>query len=157
MAKDGYITEKGEDFVNKWAKKIKPLLCEKIGDGKVYHCKNKSDHFKESYPWKAEKTKEAKDLEELTRIRTYHTYGYYGFFKPSLAEVIQQIPEELLDQVKYFLVAGPYDCAEMNKNIEALNDGYHVAETILYKNASTKTGTPIKSHLRQENEVENNG
>lgn len=124
-----YIKEKDPDFVNLWAKNIKPLI---RNDGKIFHFENKADHFNQSFPWEADPTIEAENIFELKKITTYHTYGYYGFFKPSVAEVIQQIPEELLESVKFFLVDGPETADDLNKNKKELNDGYHVAATTLF-------------------------
>lgn len=137
MPEEKLIPDKGRDFVCQWAEKIKPLLSK---GGKLMHCTNDTDHFEASFPWGAKATSEAKDLMEVARIRTLHTYGYYGFFKPSLAEVIQQIPEEVLGQVEYFVINGPDTADDLNREKEMLNKGYHVAETVLYK----KTPKPEK-------------
>jgi hypothetical protein len=64
------------------------------------------------------------DLGYFASISTYHTFGYQGFFKPSVAEVLAQIPEDLLGQTVAFEVLGPS---------RATADGYHVATTRLYE------------------------
>ena len=43
-------------------------------------------------------------LYELALIETHHTCGYIMMFKPSLGEVISQIPEHLLADVTHFEV-----------------------------------------------------
>lgn len=35
------------------------------------------------------------DFVEMGRSQTHHRCGYYGFFKPSLAEVLAQVPDDL--------------------------------------------------------------
>lgn len=42
------------------------------------------------------KGKEAFIKEEIGRFNATHTYGYYGMFKPSLGEIVEAIPEDLL-------------------------------------------------------------
>lgn len=77
----------------------------------------------------------ADDLKEIAKIWTLHGFGYHGFFKPSVAEVIFQIPPEIISQVDYFCVYGPQDGPEMNLGEckKYFNDCYQVAQTILYK------------------------
>jgi hypothetical protein len=76
---------------------------------------------------------EVKGLKPIRDIRTHHTYGYYGFFKPAIAEVLAQIPEDILEQVVAFeIIKWPQDADDLNKELEALNAGYHVAITRLY-------------------------
>jgi hypothetical protein len=65
-------------------------------------------------------------LTPLREITTFHTWAYYGFFKPTIAEVLAQIPEDLVDQVVAF------EILDMINDNEALNDGYHVAITRLF-------------------------
>lgn len=43
-------------------------------------------------------------LYDLAFIETYHTCGYIAMFKPSLGEVISQIPDHLLADVTHFEV-----------------------------------------------------
>lgn len=49
------------------------------------------------------------DWKPLGDITTRHTYGYVLCFKPSVAEVLAAIPEELVEKVRGFTVqyAGP--------------------------------------------------
>ena len=76
-------------------------------------------------------------IEVLDLIQTYHSWAYYGFFKPSVAEVLAQIPKELRKQVVGFTCDGPRTASDLNMYSEALNAGYHVAATTLYKAAGT--------------------
>ena len=74
-------------------------------------------------------------MKEVARIRTLHTYAYYGFFKPSIAEVLAQIPSHLVDSVIAFETKGPGDADDLNDDRSALNAGFHAATTILYGEA----------------------
>lgn len=82
--------------------------------------------------WNGTTTTQEKGLKELARIRTLHTYGHPMMFKPSVAEVLAQIPAELIADTAAFMIAGPSDAAALNDDSEALNAGFHVATTILY-------------------------
>ncbi len=86
-----------------------------------------------AYTWEPKHTKEARGLQPIRDITTLHTYGFYGFFKPSIAEVLAQIPEDILDSVVAFeIVKHPETADDLNKDIDALNAGFHVATTRLY-------------------------
>jgi len=126
------IPDKGEDFVNYWADRIKPLV---VRNGMPCHINNKLDHFKQSFSMGVDNEdilEEAEGLVYVDKIETLHTFGYYGFFKPSVAEVIQQIPEELLGKVSYFVIDGPHDRYDLGRRMEELNAGFQVAKTTLY-------------------------
>jgi len=58
-------------------------------------------------------------------IPTYHTWGYYGFFKPSIAEVIAQIPDVFLDEVVAFETL-------TDITLQNIIGDYHVTITKLY-------------------------
>lgn len=85
-----------------------------------------------AFPWDPKFEGLAEDLTEVARIRTLHTWAYYGFFKPTVAEVLAQIPAEYVEKVVAFETNGPETVTDLNKESEMLNAGYHVAETILY-------------------------
>jgi len=91
------------------------------------------DPRRASFLWNPEPSGVREDLQEICRVRTLHTFGYHGFFKPSIAEVLAQIPPELLGAVVAFETKGPETAEDLNKNIDALNAGFQVAETILYR------------------------
>jgi hypothetical protein len=91
------------------------------------------DPRRAAYTWDPKPAEEATGLTPLRDVRTYHTFGYYGFFKPSVAEVLAQIPSDLIESVVAFeIVESPQDAADLDKEREALNAGYHVAVTRLY-------------------------
>lgn len=111
------------------AKRIRPV--EQSGPIDFYYLKP-CDLRCEAFTWDAKRGKKAPMLREIGRVRTLHTYGYYGFFKPTIAEVLAQIPEELLGDAIAFKIKGPQDTDDLNDDKEALNQGFHVARTIIY-------------------------
>lgn len=100
--------------------------------GELYYIKP-VDLFGVAYTWDPKPADKATDLKPLCDITTYHTYGYQGLFKPSIAEVLAQIPAEYLDGVVAFeIVDSPKTVDDLNREHKALNAGYHVATTQLY-------------------------
>jgi len=72
-------------------------------------------------------------LRERARVRTYHTHSFYGFFKPTIAEVLAQVPRHLLTIVQAFeVVDGPQTADDLNRERAAAEAGYHVATTVFY-------------------------
>jgi len=89
-----------------------------------------SDWRKVSCLWDSENTEEdTSDLRLLAVITTIHTFGAPALFKPSMAEVLAQIPANMVDEVVAFEI-----CTEHGKEF-AVYDGttYHKAKTYLYK------------------------
>jgi hypothetical protein len=94
------------------------------------------DYINSSYIWdpKFKKDEKLPKLEVLQDIHTFHSYGFYGLFKPSIGEVVAQIPDELFHDVYGFEIIGqPESSEDLNKYIHYVNAGYHVAVTRLYK------------------------
>lgn len=90
--------------------------------GELYYIKD-PDLRGEAFTWDPEATKKATGLKKLEDIVTYHSYGYYGFFKPSIAEVVAQIPKKYLSKVAAF-----------ETSTDASIDGdYHATTTTLYE------------------------
>ncbi|MDR3549135.1 MAG: hypothetical protein P4M11_12900 [Candidatus Pacebacteria bacterium] len=86
-----------------------------------------------SFLWNPRPRCRVDNLQPICDITTYHTFGYVGFFKPSIAEVLAQIPEKYLPVVVAFeLVSHPYSMTEVRLHPEALCEGYHVAKVRLY-------------------------
>lgn len=89
-----------------------------------------------AYMWSPKPAETADDLNPVADIRTYHSYGAPNVFKPSIAEVLAQIPDEHLSNVVAFeIMNSPDDADDLNRELEALNAGYHVATTRLYRKA----------------------
>ena len=108
------------------AERIKPII-----NGKVVDC---PDLVSTAYTWDPKfKDEVLPELKVLQTICTYHGYGHYSLFKPSIAEVLAQIPDDLLQQVVAFeIVDRPETAEDLNKHLDALNAGFHVAYARLY-------------------------
>ena len=124
------IPDISDERIQELQRKLTPLVRRR---GKLFTIK-KTDPRDEAFNW-GDGEKVIKHLQEVTRFRTLHTYGYHGFFKPSIAEVFAQLPENfnLISEGLFFETVGPEDAGDLNKELEALNAGFHVAETIVYK------------------------
>jgi len=86
-----------------------------------------------AYTWEPKITKEYLDLQEITRIKTHHYCSYYGFFKPSIAEVLSQIPEKLIEEIDAFEIIQDTNSGN-DTEIKIFKKGNgHLATTILYK------------------------
>lgn len=100
-----------------------------------------------SFTWSPKITEKAEGLEVIHKIKTLHTYGFPGFFKPSIAEVlafISKIDQIYLQNIHAFEVVGPDDVYDLNIEKEALDAGFHVAKTILYKKKDVAWNYSIK-------------
>ena|SRR3989344_9104698 len=118
--------EISDERLEELAKRIKPVVrC----DGELYYIKD-VDYRNIAFTWSSKLKKKAKGLEELARIRTYHEYGYPGFFKPSVAEVLAQIPKTKVSQTSAFEI--PVHITDPDPE---LYGEYHKARTILYRNS----------------------
>lgn len=126
-----YIPNVPEERVVELAQRIEPIV--RIGDAPRYI--KPVDLNRIAFMWSPEATGyvDMNGLVALRDITTYHTWAYYGFFKPTIAEVLKQIPTEIVDQVVAFEIIESPQCAEdFDKDREAFNAGYHVATTRLY-------------------------
>jgi hypothetical protein len=122
------IPEITDERIKELLKSIKPVVFKK---DKPFYIKP-VDSRTAAFTWDPKTTKAAKGLIPLATITTYHTYGYYGFFKPSVAEVLAQIPEALVGNIVAFSTQGPGSASDLNDHKQELNEGYHVAKTTLY-------------------------
>lgn len=116
------------------AKRIKPVV--RTSKGELFYIKP-CDLRGAAFTWGPVHTRKATALVKHATITTLHTFGFYGFFKPSVAEVLAQIPEKLLENTIAFEVIGPADADALNKHIDALNAGFHTASTYLYTRDET--------------------
>lgn len=74
--------------------------------------------------------------EEIGEFLTLHGCGYYGFFKPSVEEVLAQLPAEIFDEKKlagrklYFFVRILNNTNVLHTSM--LAQTYHIAKTFVY-------------------------
>ena len=84
----------------------------------------------QSYIWNLEKDirgiVDMTGAETITEFSCYHTYGYPGLFKPSIAEVLQQFPDDALEEANAFYISSyPQTAHDLNLQFEILNAGCH--------------------------------
>lgn len=91
-----------------------------------------------AFTWDPVRTHEMIDLIEVARIQTEHSYGAPVFFKPSISEVLNQIPEEL-DDITAFQTF--IDDRHISLQFNA-DSSKHVATTILYTGGTVKPPEP---------------
>ncbi len=134
MTKRVWIPAVAKDELIERSKRVRPVITK---DGAKTYLEP-VDPFTVAYLWSPKPVAEpVPPLVPLGEAKTYHSYGYYGFFKPSIGEVLAQIPADILDKVVAFeIVKAPEDAADLNDENEALNAGYHVANTLFYGVAS---------------------
>lgn len=127
--KESYIPKLSEEELQKRSQLIRPVI--RFG-GTLYYIEDV--HLSNvSYIWSPVKKERASGLVSVAKVTTYHTYGYYGLFKPSIAEVLAQIPEEMVGKVCAFeIVERPERAEDFSKDIKAFKAGYHVAVVQLY-------------------------
>lgn len=98
--------------------------------GSLYYLKP-VDLFTTAFTWPGvpKHAGRAPRLQKLRTINTYHTWAHYSFFKPTISEVLAQIPEDILDQVIAFELVPPEDPLQP---WDIVQHGHHVAETTFY-------------------------
>lgn len=133
-----WIPEISDESLNELASRIRPI--HNFGGIRRYVKPDKEaeDYLRgTAYAWSPKPSASPLGrLKSICDITTYHTYAFYDFFKPTIAEVVAQITEEhLKDVVAFEIIDSPDDVNDLNRKHEALNAGYHVATTRLFKKA----------------------
>ena len=117
---------------------IKPIV--QI-DGEKYFLRNfKDDELRtKSYLWNMREDKREKvNIDEYMALKEHdfeciHKYGYHMFFKPSIAEVLAQIPDHLARVVNLFeIIDEPKTESDFSKNKIVFDNGYHISKVRLY-------------------------
>jgi hypothetical protein len=111
---------------------LRPLV---VRDGKLFDTLPQDDLRETSYAWVEPLGSEATGLLAAKTVVTLHTFGFYGFFKPSVAEVLAQAPDDWATYAA-FSVAGPRTTDDMGRDQLAFDAGFHVAVTTFYRGAS---------------------
>ena len=56
------------------------------------------------------------------------------FIKPSIAEVLSQAPENVIEEANTFeIIERPHDCEDLSKYKEIINNGFHLSKVRAYK------------------------
>jgi hypothetical protein len=117
------IPQISDEELTQLLQKIKPVILDDEGLFFIEEVNPRNIAF----TWEPKLAKQCTGLTELTRIETNHTCGYIGFFKPTIAEVLAQIPKHLLEEVDMFRTL-----SDDTVGCYAEGDG-HRTVTILYK------------------------
>lgn len=130
------IPEISDDVLERRANLVRPVI--RNEKGLFYRDLKSCDLRKTAFMWEPKLEGEAINLVPYRTIITLHRWAYYGFFKPSIEEVLSQISEDDIDAgVIAFETNGPETAQDLNNHKDALDAGFHVAETILYKKADS--------------------
>lgn len=127
-AKEIGIPDQGKR-IDEHLRRIEPIVEFKGEKSYIRHC----DPRKVSYIWDAKPAGKADEMTPICKLVTYHSYGAPNLFKPSIAEVVAQIPESIISRVIAFeMIKSPQEAKDLNHENKALNKGYHVATVVLY-------------------------
>ena len=92
----------------------------------------------QSYIWNRHEDKrdiiDPNKLETVDDFLCLHTWGYYGLFKPSIAEVLSQAPESVIEQANTFeIIESPETREDVFKYKEVIDNGFHLSKIRAYK------------------------
>lgn len=92
----------------------------------------------QSYIWNRHEDKrdvvDPNKLETVDDFLCLHTWGYYGLFKPSIAEVLSQVPESVIEQANTFeIIESPETREDVFKYKEVIDNGFHLSKVRAYK------------------------
>ena len=118
-----------EELLNLY-KAVKPIVT--LNDIKFSLKKyNLEELRKYSYLWHSkEDSREiisSKRIETIDEFDCLHRFGYYCLFKPTIAEVLSQIPNSQTDKINAFEILSLYNIDD------SVNKGYHKSKVRTYK------------------------
>ena len=92
----------------------------------------------QSYIWNRHEDKrdvvDPSKLEPIEDFLCLHTYGYYGLFKPSIAEVLSQVPEKTIYEANTFeIIEKPETRKDVFRYPEVVDNGFHLSKVRSYK------------------------
>ena len=92
----------------------------------------------QSYIWNRHEDKrdiiDPNKLETVDDFLCLHTWGYYGLFKQSIAEVLSQAPESVIEQANTFeIIESPETREDVFKYKEVIDNGFHLSKVRAYK------------------------
>lgn len=79
---------------------MKPVA--RFGEDKWLHTIMPVNPRNVAFTWDPSPAEKLTDAFEVARIETYHTCGYIACFKPTITEVLAQIPKHLIDETEFF-------------------------------------------------------
>ena len=92
----------------------------------------------QSYIWNGKEDKRKvvnpSNLETIDDFLCLHRWGYYGLFKPSIAEVLAQTPDRVVEAANAFeIIESPETIDDLYKYPEVLNNGFHLSKVRAYR------------------------
>lgn len=161
------IPEMTKEDIAKWYQRIKPLACYK-GDLRFVRELSPDELTKCSYVWlnTPEDYGEKVDLSAFTiftDVKMLHKFSYHGFFKPSVGEIIRQIPEEFRSLVDAFeIIYSPKGQPDFDIFKDEFDQHYHVSIVRLYQKSDKgyakaeklleypTSGSPLPTYMEAE-------
>jgi hypothetical protein len=122
--------EISDEAATEAVKLVKPLV--RNHETKKLHEIELPDLFKTAFKW-SPKFKDAIDMNSLELLgpgTTYHTCAYHGCFKPTISEVLAQVPAEFRGSVDYFEVLFSDETVQIIDRDQFYG---HKAVTLFYK------------------------
>lgn len=120
--------------IMRYYERIKPIVPRSQGDSYLTEL---NEHAVTSYAFnkieEGEETEVLVDYSELATladVKMIHGWGYHIYFKPSVAEVIRQIPKDLLDKTVAFTLIWGSTTSLFKEEFDA---GYHPSIIRLFK------------------------
>jgi hypothetical protein len=92
------IPEIDDGRLRELLERIRPV----VSFGGVLHYIRPVDPRRIAFTWAPKPGRKAKGLVELRQVRTLHNYGHPSLFKPSIAEVLAQLPDDIADRTVAF-------------------------------------------------------
>ena len=127
-----------EELIRRYLK-IKPIaeVCEKkywLKEYSIDEMRNTS-YFMNLFSDRTELVGDALSCHDHEDFKCLHSFGSYGIFKPTVAEVLAQIPENSLKHFTidaFEIIDNPASGGNLQKFREAMKCGYHTSVVRLY-------------------------
>lgn len=132
------IPKISKEELNKRYARIKPIV---ELDGKKYLLRDFTEDELKKYVYTSNITQDKREIVDTDKyipledydFECLHEYGYYGIFKPTIAEVLAQIPEDLASLVEAFeIIEKPETIEDLMRNKIVFNNGFHISKVRLY-------------------------
>lgn len=115
IAGDPSVPSIDDDALNLKQERFRPLVKE---DENLFEIES-VDARATAFTWSPVTTKQVRFI-PLMEVETDHYCGYHAFFKPSIAEVLAQAPEELPDEANaYYIEIDSVACYESGRGHRA--------------------------------------
>ena len=121
-----FVPEISDERLHELLRRFTPLV---LVDGKLHRIEQ-VDPRTIAFAWDPVLLDEVVVTTEVSRIRTNHYCAYYGFFKPSIAEVLAQIPPQVEEKANAFYIVTDADDRSPDEIAIYENGSGHRATTV---------------------------